>query len=161
MTHSKYIKKVTDQLRVPKVECCTEASKYLMLKVIPGNKICHNCEISLQKKIKCAKENDNSVEQSVESCNEGQSRRSERISKLEKISYNYSIVNPESQSSASTDTTASNSTPYTTLSQNKSVVNAVLNSLQLPNLDEFKFAKTKRLHDAVNVIHSVCTNLLM
>lgn len=157
----KHRQNVVDNLRILKQELCEKALNCLFLKIIPGDKICHNCEITLLKNIKCITESSNTLDQTdlVDSRSEVGLRHSERVSKIEKISLSNYNVKPESQSSSTTaESTASNFSEFSTLSQDKRVINTILNSLELPNLNDLQFYKTRRVHDAENIVHDVCKN---
>ena len=133
-----------------------------MLGTLHIDKICHNCEIILNDEINLATKNsgDSGLVTLPDNSDEVNLRRSERILKVKPTASADSDVNAESQNSISStvESINSNFSDFFTLSQEKRVVDTVLSNLQLPNLKEYQFYKTKRVHDAQNIVQDVCKN---
>ena len=159
---AKHKKKVVDNLRILKIELCEKALTSILLKIISGDKICHNCEIILNDKINLATKNsgDSGLVTLPDNSDEVNLRRSERILKVKPTASADSDVNAESQNSISStvESINSNFSDFFTLSQEKRVVDTVLSNLQLPNLKKYQFYKIKRVHDAQNIVQDVCKN---
>lgn len=148
---------ITAGLRILKLELCESALKNLLLKLKPGDKVCKRCETHLKHKL--AQEGYSCYQKDyIASISHTEFRRSDRIKELGEISYCDKDV-PESQSSfISSVSNVSNISVFNTLSQEKSVVNTVLNNLELPCMNDHPFEKTKRISDAKNIVHEVCKN---
>lgn len=148
---------ITTGLRVLKLELCENALKNLLLKLKPGNKVCKRCETHLKNKLGQA-DNGNQYD-SINSISNTEFRRSDRIKELGEISYCNKEDEPESQNSCMSNVSnVSNISVFNTLSQEKSVVNTVLNNLDLPRMNDHQFQRTKRISDAKNMVHDVCKN---
>lgn len=149
---------VTTGLRVLKLELCENALENLLLKLKPGDKVCKRCETHLKNKL-AQEENNRNQNDSINSTSNTEFRRSDRIKELGEISYCNNENLPESQNSCiSSGSNISNISEFNTLSQEKSVVNTVLNNLDLPLMNDHQFQRTKRVSDAKNIVHDVCKN---
>lgn len=156
----KHTRNIITELRELKLELCEGALKNLLLKLKPGDKVCKRCENLLKEKIESTQGRHScDLINSIASTSNAEFRRSDRVKELGAISYCDEEILPESQNSCiSNISTVSNISIFDTSSQEKSVLDTVLNSLDLPCMNNHQFRKTKRISDAKNIVHEVCEN---
>lgn len=155
---NKHDKTISSDLRILSIEICENILKNLLIKLIPGDKVCKRCESLLKTKINSEETNLQSLQSSdladVASCSNMQLRQSTRIKTEEKSSVCGPIL-PESQSSTSS-IGSSKSSDFVTLSQESTVIDKVLTALDLPCFKNQPLFKTRRLNYAENVVTDVC-----
>lgn len=125
------------------------------MKLKPGDKICKTCQSTLSSKIENVQTKIILVHE-IEFAPDKMCqnlRSSKKLDKQDKV--NYALIESQ-QSTGSSTSENSVFSIYTTLSQEQTVVNKILNNLQLPSINIYQFHKTRRLRDAENIVQDVC-----
>lgn len=155
--------KIHKDLRILELDFCDSTLKHLKLKLIPGHKICKNCETLLKNKMTIFESTEPTSfaneKMDIDSDCEIENvalRRSERNIDKE---VNY-VENLCSQPGSSQNSYFSSiSSEFFTFSQGQRELNASLKILGMPDINNTSFFKTRRTTDANKLIHDVCKNI--
>ncbi|KAH0549584.1 hypothetical protein KQX54_010599 [Cotesia glomerata] len=160
-------KNVCGDLRILSLELCLSILTNLLLKLIPGDKICKRCENNLRQKISSQEKNNCSTSQEttdqIDMIQEGtvydekELRRSARlrISEMNKTTTQEIIHCSQSTNSTNSICITSSGSEFMTASQDKQDINHILSTLDLPLYEQQALYKTKHQVQAENLVQAV------
>lgn len=154
---AKHNKNVTSYLRILPLEMCEAALNSILLKLVPGDKICKSCFESVQEKIRSVHNdlnNSNEINPSP-SCSGTQPIHPKRQSI--KVEVNY-VSESQQSTISSVSSNVSNLSDYTTLSQDQRKMNTISSCLNLSMLDVDLMKKQQNKCHAKDLVQEVCIN---